>query len=144
MKNIVFAIALLVSGALSAQKWESSLVQATESAKKTNRNIILVFSGSDWCAPCIKLDKAIWQSPEFQSFAKENWVLLKADFPRKKDNKLTGEQQERNAQLANMYNKNGYFPLVVVLDPNGNMLGQTGYKDISPKEYVELLKGFKG
>ena len=48
----------------------------------------MVFSGSDWCAPCIKLDKAVWQSEEFKKEAETNWVIYKADFPKKKANQL--------------------------------------------------------
>jgi thioredoxin-related protein len=113
-------------------------------AKESNRNIVMVFSGSDWCAPCIKLDKSVWQSQEFQDFAKDHWIMLRADFPRKKANQLPEDQKMKNAQLAEKYNKNGYFPLVLVLDPNGNILGQTGYKNISVKEYMALLKSFEG
>jgi hypothetical protein len=42
-----------------------------------------VFSGSDWCAPCIKLDKSIWQSTEFKEYAASNLILERADFPKK-------------------------------------------------------------
>lgn len=143
MKKIIIAIAILTSGFLGAQKWEVNLDNAMDLATKSNHNIVLVFSGSDWCAPCIKLDRNIWQSEEFQSYAKENWVLLKADFPRKKSNKLPKEQSELNAQLAEKYNVDGHFPLVVVMDPNGNVMGRTGYKDITPNEYIALLKKFK-
>jgi len=134
---------VLASCIVSAQSWETNFDNAIALADKSDRDIILVFSGSDWCAPCIKLDKSIWQSEEFQSYAKENWVFLKADFPRKKSNKLSENQTALNATLADKYNKNGIFPLVVKLDSNGNILGQTSYKNITPTEYVEHLKELK-
>lgn len=137
-------MALFLSSFLSAQKWESNWSDAAALAKEKNQNIVLVFSGSDWCAPCIKLDKSIWQSPEFQDYAKGHWTMLRADFPRKKANQLPEEQKTKNAQLAEKYNKNGYFPLVLVLDASGNILGQTGFKNISVKEYIALLKSFEG
>lgn len=137
-------MALLLSSLISAQKWERDWSAAASMAKENHRNIVLVFSGSDWCAPCIKLDKSVWQSQEFQDFAKDHWIMLRADFPRKKANQLPEDQKMKNAQLAEKYNKNGYFPLVLVLDPNGNILGQTGYKNISVKEYMALLKSFEG
>ena len=142
-KSIIIAM-LFISSLLSAQKWESDWSAAVAIAKENQHNVLLVFSGSDWCAPCIKLDKSIWQSPEFQEYAKDHWTMLRADFPRKKANQLPDAQKDKNAQLAEKYNKNGYFPLVLVLDPNGNILGQTGYKNISVKEYIALLKSFEG
>lgn len=144
MKKWTLVMALFLSNFLSAQKWEGNWSEAAARAKQNHQNVVLVFSGSDWCAPCIKLDKSIWQSTEFQEYAKEHWILLRADFPRKKANQLSGDQRNKNAQLAEKYNKNGYFPLVLVLDANGNILGQTGYKNISVKEYIALLKSFEG
>ncbi len=144
MKKWTLVMALFLSNFLSAQKWESNWSEAAARAKQNHQNVVLVFSGSDWCAPCIKLDKSIWQSTEFQEYAKEHWILLRADFPRKKANQLSGDQRNKNTQLAEKYNKNGYFPLVLVLDANGNILGQTGYKNISVKEYIALLKSFEG
>ena len=99
----------------------------------------MVFSGSDWCAPCIKLDRTIFQSDVFKAEAEKKWVLLKADFPKKKGNALSETQTESNKKLAEKYNKEGNFPLVVLLDATGKVLGITGYKNVSPTEYVQLL-----
>ncbi len=78
----------------------------------------------------------------FKAYAKKHYVMLKADFPRKKKNRLTAEQQQMNNMLMEKYNNKGYFPYVVVLDKNGTFLGGTGYKKISPKEYIKLLDSF--
>ena len=62
MNKIVVIICFLVTSIVSAQDWKTSLDDAKTEAAKETKNIILVFSGSDWCAPCIKLDRSIWQS----------------------------------------------------------------------------------
>lgn len=144
MKNILFVCLIfhLALGAVYAQEWQTDLITAKEIASKENKPIILVFQGSDWCAPCMKLEKEVWSTTEFIDYAKENFVLLLADFPRKKQNALTKEQQEKNDQLAEKYNKNGYFPLVLVLDKDGNVSGTTGYKNMKPNEYIQLLTSF--
>ena len=72
-----------------SQEWETSFEEAKAKATKNHHNIILVFQGSDWCAPCIKLDKEIWSSAEFQSLSKDHFVMLLADFPRKKAKSIT-------------------------------------------------------
>ena len=144
MEKRILIMTLLLSSFLSAQKWESDWTAAAALAKQNHQNVLLVFSGSDWCAPCIRLDKSICQSSEFQDYAKDHWTMLRADFPRKKANQLPEDQKIKNAQLAEKYNKNGYFPLVLLLDPNGNILGQTGFKNISMQEYIALLKSFEG
>lgn len=128
---------------MNAQQWQTDIVQAKNKASKENKTIILVFQGSDWCAPCMKLENEIWNTEEFKAYAKDNFVMLLADFPKKKKNALTPEQQEKNNKLAEIYNKNGFFPLVVILDKDGNILGQTGYKKMTPNEYVDHLNSFK-
>jgi len=143
--KLLLSIVLLIglSTNFYSQNWETNLDQAKTIATKENKNIILVFSGSDWCAPCIKLEKEIWSSSEFQNEVKKYWILLKADFPRRKVNKLSKQQTKENEKIAELYNTNGYFPLVIVLDSKGKTLGTTAYKDYSPKEYIKHLHSFE-
>ena len=124
---------------IQAQEWETDLASAKEKAMTQNQNIILVFQGSDWCAPCRKLDKEIWSTETFQNANKNHFVMLQADFPRRKKNRLSKEQREKNSQLAEKYNQEGIFPLVVVLDSKGNVLGKTGYKKTTPENYFNHL-----
>ena len=139
MKKIILFILLFSATISFSQNWTTSLEVAKTEAISSNKNILLVFSGSDWCAPCIKLDRTIFQSDIFKAEAEKKWVLLKADFPKKKGNTLSAEQTESNKKLAEKYNKEGNFPLVVLLDATGKVLGITGYKNVSPTEYVQLL-----
>jgi len=138
----VFTLVLLISFSSLAQDLQTDFELAKKQATDKNQHIILVFQGSDWCAPCIKLDKEIWSTDVFKAYAKDHFVLLKADFPRRKANALSVEQQEKNNQLAEKYNLNGYFPLVVVLDKEGKVLGETGYVKTSPTEYISILESF--
>ena len=89
---------------------ESSLTKAKQEHKK----VLLYFSGSDWCAPCIKFKKTFIQNEAFQSFASENLIVVNADFPRLKKNSLSAEQTTENEKLADKYNTNGIFQLVLV------------------------------
>ncbi|GAA4276445.1 thioredoxin family protein [Aquimarina mytili] len=141
MRNIIIGITLifLTTNLVSAQEWLTNFEDAKHIASKENKNIILVFSGSDWCAPCIKLEKQILDTQEFQRSVKDNYVLVKADFPRKKKNQLPEAVQTQNKKLAEMYNKSGGFPLVVVLDNTGKKFGETGYKKTTPNAYLSIL-----
>ena len=85
MKKIVLFV-LFIPILSYTQNWKSSFEEAKNQAIAENKNILLVFSGSDWCAPCIKLDKTVWQSAEFKKESESNWVIYKADFPKKKAN----------------------------------------------------------
>lgn len=144
-KKLLFVLvfgSLLTLSNVRAQEWQTNFEKAKELAQKGDQHIVLVFQGSDWCAPCIKLDREVWSSPEFQGLAKDHFVMLKADFPRKQKNKLPKDQEDRNKSLAAKYNPNGYFPLVVVLDAKGKVLGQAGYEKLTPKAYFNKLNAF--
>ncbi len=139
MKKYLFALLLLLSFHSYSQEWLTDFNHAKDIASKENKTIILVFQGSDWCAPCIKLDHEIWSTTIFKNYAKDHFVMLQADFPRKKKNALSKEQQAKNEKLFETYNKNGYFPFVVVLDHNGNVLGESGYEKTTPERYIKKL-----
>lgn len=140
MKKCVLILSILACAiALNAQNWEHDLKTAKTRASQEGKNILLIFSGSDWCVPCMKLEREIWDSEEFKKESEKHFVLLRADFPKRKANKLSEEQQEKNKQLAENYNKTGLFPMVAILDKNGKILGTTGYKNMSPNEYITLL-----
>jgi thioredoxin-related protein len=144
MKRILFISILLFAVFFSqAQKWETSFDVAKLRSNQEGKNVVLVFSGSDWCIPCMKLEKFIWESPDFVDYSKDHFVLLRADFPKKKANALPKEQQDQNDKLAEMYNKQGLFPLVVVINKNGKVLGTTSFKNVTPKEYIALLHSFE-
>lgn len=142
MQKLIILILWLSFVNVDAQLWQTDIDEAKQIAAAKNQKIILVFQGSDWCAPCMKLEKEIWNSEEFINYSKDHFVLLKADFPRKKVNSLTKEQQQKNNQLAEKYNDQGFFPLVLVLNKDGEVIGKTGYKNVTPKEYIAILESF--
>jgi thioredoxin-related protein len=143
MKKGLLTLMLLVVASVYSQNWKTDFEDAKATAAKENKNIVLVFSGSDWCAPCIKLDKVVWQSEDFKKEVEKNWITYKADFPKKKVNQLTPELTEANKKIAEKYNKNGSFPLVVLLDKSGKVIGMTGFKNVSAADYITLLHSFE-
>jgi thioredoxin-related protein len=139
MKKILLIISILFSSLIFSQNWKLDFEDAKKLAIEENKNIIIVFSGSDWCAPCIKLDRNIWQSEAFKKEATEKWIIVKADFPRKKANQLEDIQKAKNRKLAEKYNMEGSFPLVVVVDKSGKVLSKMGFKNVSPEEYIKMI-----
>lgn len=139
MKNRIIILLIFISSWSYSQNWKINFDEAKQTATKENKNILLVFSGSDWCAPCIKLDNVVWKSEAFKLESEKIWVIYKADFPKKKANQLSAELTESNKRLAEKYNRSGSFPLVVLLDKTGKVIGMTGFKNISATEYIELI-----
>ena len=143
MKKHIIILFLFIGTTGYSQNWKTNFEEAKIEAAKENKNILLVFSGSDWCAPCIKLENVVWKSDAFQEEVAKSWVVYKADFPKKKANQLSPELSERNKKLAEKYNKNGIFPLVVLLDKTGKIMGMTGFKNVSAEDYIKLIHSFE-
>lgn len=139
MKTILISLLLLLSAPVS--DWKLDFKAAKAEAVATHRMILLNFSGSDWCGPCIKLKKDVFESPEFEAFAARNLVLLRADFPRQKKNQLPKEQVVLNEALAEQYNSKGSFPLTVLLDEKGKVIREwEGYQPSVPTFIAEVSK----
>jgi thioredoxin-related protein len=139
MKKRLIILLLFISSWSFSQNWKTNFDDAKREATKENKNILLVFAGSDWCGPCIKLDNVVWKSEAFKLESEKSWIIYKADFPKKKANQLSAELAESNNKLAEKYNRNGSFPLVVLLDKTGKVIGMTGFKNIPATEYIALI-----
>lgn len=143
MKILLFIITIVsFTNTTLAQEWLTNINEAQKIAIEENKPIVLVFQGRDWCAPCIRLDEEIFKSETFKLYAKDNFVMVEADFPRNEENALDSELQAHNNALAARFNKLGIFPLVVVMDSSLNVLGETGYYATTPTRYILELDGF--
>ena len=138
--NKLIALLFFFTSIVFAQQTET-FTQKLETAKSENKNVLLYFSGSDWCAPCVKFKKFIVNTPEFQTFATENLVIYNADFPRLSKNKLPKEVEKNNELLADKYNSKGIFPLILLLDSEGNVIKKwEEYPKETVKEFIAKLK----
>ena len=138
--KFLFAPLLLLSLVLTAPaaEWGVDYAAALKKAKQENKVVILDFTGSDWCAACMKLKKDVFSTPEFADFAKKHLVLVEVDFPMKK--KISPEQKAANEKLEQQFNVEGY-PTVVLVDPSGKKLGaEEGYANTGPKPYLQRLQ----
>ncbi len=125
----------------SFTQWHYDLKEAEQIARSQHKYIILNFSGSDWCGPCIRMHKEIFESDAFSKFADTSLVMINADFPRMKKNQLPAKQQAINDDLADKYNSNGAFPLTVLLNADGKVIKQwDGLPKESPEDFVYDVK----
>lgn len=121
-------------------EWLADLGAAQALAKATNRPIVAVFSGSDWCKPCIIYEQEVFSKPAFAAFAKDRLVLAHFDFPRQKKNLPSAAQLKLNEAAAAQLNREGDFPLAVILSPEGKVLAKTGYISGGPEAFEKYLK----
>ena len=121
--------------------WQTDFTKAKEDALKENRAILISFSGSDWCGPCIRMEREIFESNVFTNYATNNLVLVKADFPRQKKNQLSKEQTQKNDALAEKYNPNGKFPLTLLVSSDEKILKEwEGLPKETADQFVEEIK----
>ena len=138
-KWLTVLVAVAISaGAFAADGWMTDFEKAKAKAKAENKHVLIDFSGSDWCGWCIKLDKEVFSQKPFQEYAKDNLVLMLADFPNDKS-KLSEEVQKQNDQLKKEFSISG-FPTVFLLSPDGKTVAKTGYQAGGPEKYVEHIK----
>ena len=101
--------------------------------------MLVNFTGSDWCIWCKRLSSEVFQQKDFESYAKDNLVLVMLDFP--KDIEQTQEIKEYNNKLAQKYGIQG-FPTILLIDGQGKLVAQTGYQPGGAAKYVEHLKSY--
>ncbi len=125
----------------SSITWLKNIDEAKDQAKKERKYILLSFSGSDWCIPCMRLEKDIFQADAFINYAADHLVLVKADFPRNNKNMLSKQQQKLNDAMAEKYNPQGSFPFTLLLDSEGNKIKiWDGYYKGGPDNFVQEIK----
>jgi thiol:disulfide interchange protein len=108
------AAALTASAFASTPKgWSTDLDKAIAQAKAENKSVLVEFTGSDWCPPCIAMRKNVFSKEEFIKAASKKFVLVELDFP-KSDKELS----KKNQPLVEKFRIEG-FPTVVLLDSDG-------------------------
>ena len=120
--------------------WFGDLAAAQAQARATGRPLVAVFSGSDWCAPCVVFEREVFAQPAFAAFARNRLVLAHFDYPRQPGHQLPAAQAQLNAAATAGLNREGDFPLAVVLAPDGRVLAKTGYRAGGPAAFVAYLK----
>lgn len=125
-----------------APQWGLDFDKAKSDAIQNHKYIVINFSGSDWCGPCIKLKRDILDSPEFLNYATSNLALVRADFPRLKKNQLDKKQTAMNEALAEKYNQEGKFPLTVLVGADGKVLKEwDGYPaGITTETFIQEIQ----
>jgi len=138
-KKICFFLLVLIPFYFEGFSQEhTGLKEAFLQAKSLNRPVFLVFSGSDWCVPCIRFEKEVLSDSLFIRYAEDNLVILKAEFPQKK--KLEPEMVARNEALADRYNPRGLFPHLLLLQPDGEIIAELDYDHQTPVAFVSQIE----
>lgn len=121
--------------------WVQDFEQAKATAAAEGKDLLMDFTGSDWCGWCIRLDKEVFDTEVFQAAIHEQFVLVKLDYPRDQS-LVTDEIRAQNEGLQEEYGIEG-FPTIFLADAQGRPFGRTGYQQGGPESYLEHLKEFR-
>jgi len=108
-------------------------------AKKEHKDLLVDFTGSDWCRWCIKLHKEVFEFDSFLAGAEKSFVLVALDFPHSDEAKQRVPHPERNDELMKKYGVE-VFPTVLLMTPEGDVFAKSGYRDGGPDKYLENVK----
>jgi thioredoxin-related protein len=135
----IFLLFIFLEG---SPQWGLDFAKAKSEAVQNHKYIVINFSGSDWCGPCIKLKRDVLDTPQFLAFAVKNLALVRADFPRLKKNQLDKKQTALNEELADKYNHEGKFPFTVLVGADGKVLKEwDGYPaGITTDSFVQEIQ----
>lgn len=138
MKRLLPVLALLVGATLAHARtdgWVWFFDTALQRARQTGKPMLIDFSGSDWCKPCLALDRNIYQKPEFKAWAAKKVILLRLDYPKHVAQSPAVTQQ--NEAIARQLGVDG-FPTVLLVRPDGLVLGRTGYFTPDVKKWLAV------
>ena len=106
-------------------------------ASQNNKPVLLIFSGSDWCLPCERLNREIITDSSFKNYASQKLILIEADFPQR--TKLSKEQTVWNEKLAEEFNPEGIFPYLLLLKANKTVITSLEYIHYDPAHFIEEI-----
>jgi len=141
MKKLsLFASAALLATSMTyagGEGWMHDFEAAKAKAAKENKDLLIDFTGSDWCSWCIKLNKEVFIHDSFKEGVADKYVLVELDYPN--DKSILDEKTiKQNEELQKVYPVQG-FPTILLADAQGRPYGQTGYQKGGPEAYLTHL-----
>ncbi|MEK6249356.1 MAG: thioredoxin family protein [Planctomycetales bacterium] len=120
--------------------WSSNMTEAMKTAKKEGKDILMNFTGSDWCKWCVVLDRQVFSKNAFKGVVPDNFVLVEFDFPRSPQEiaKLGKETIAQNNSWNKRLRVTGY-PTIFLASADGTPYAKTGYRKGSADDYVAHL-----
>ena len=140
-KFVLAACAILSASTVvnaGGEGWSDDFEASSKLAAAEGKDMLVDFTGSDWCGWCIKLNKEVFSHDEFKDGVKDGYVLVEIDYPKDKS-KLSAETIAQNEGLKEEYAIAGY-PTILLMDGKGRPFAKTGYQKGGPVSYVESLK----
>ena len=79
------ALAALSTPAVAGETWYADYDAAAAVAKKEGKDLLVDFTGSDWCIWCKRLKSEVFDLEAFKNEAPKNYILVELDYPQGKE-----------------------------------------------------------
>lgn len=132
------SLAVLSTPVHADQTWFDDFDAAAAAAKEQGKDLLVDFTGSDWCGWCIKLHDEVFEHDIWMEGAQKDYILVALDFPRAEEIKAKVPNPERNEELQAKYGVRG-FPTILMMTSDGEVYGRTGYQAGGPEKYLEHM-----
>jgi thioredoxin-related protein len=135
---VAVAFTCLSTAALAAgEQWSTDFKASQSQAASEGKDLLMDFTGSDWCPPCQALKKNVFSNEAFLEQAPDHFVLVELDFPNNVPQ--SDEVRAQNAELAEKYQIES-FPTVILADAEGRpYASMSGYGGQDAEAYLENL-----
>ena len=120
--------------------WTVNFDFAKKIAAEKNIDLLILFTGSDWCVWCQRLGDEVFSDEKFQEEVIKKFVPVKLDFPRNVDFPENIKQSYRS--LADKYGIRGY-PTVILASSDGTPYASCGYQPGGGEAYLKTLDDLK-
>jgi thioredoxin-related protein len=124
------------AGDAEGPKWSTDYTASVDKAREGGKDLLLFFTGSDWCPICQRLRAEVFDTEAFLTKAADSFLLVELDFPKAREQTEAVKQQ--NDILAESFDVQGY-PTVFLTDAGGRAYAKTGYRPGGAEAYIRHL-----
>ena len=121
-QTIILILFMAISQAGFSQEIEmiTDWNHAKELAERENKKILIILTGSEWCAPCKKMDKNVMANAAFKKYAEEYLILFLIDLPGG-GLVMNSKVYQDYERFKKQYQTNA-LPALILVDKNGDKI----------------------
>jgi S1-C subfamily serine protease len=122
--------------------WIQDFEEAKRRAAAEGKDILVVFSGLDWCEWSVRSRREVFGRPDFSRGVSDRYILVEIDFPLGPQQQANVQDQARNQRLAEQFAVTNY-PTVVLTDAQGLPYGAENYVPGGVSAFQSRLRRYR-
>lgn len=117
-------------------RWHTDIGEAIAAADNTDKRILALFTGSDWCPPCQNFEAEVAHDEQFAGIFHPHFVFFKCDWLRQTPQPR--EVAEEVSRLRRAYGIRKY-PTLKILDAQGEELAEVDWTRGRAGSFKEIM-----